>query len=75
MSEASSPSVEHLERLLELTQRSAVKIETNAKGMAQVKITVCAGESEAEMQRLSQLARTTYIELQQSLGRITQFSS
>jgi len=44
------------ERLLEIAQRSQVKIETNSKGTAQVKIAVCAGETEQEMERLSLLA-------------------
>lgn len=71
MSEAAP---EHVERMLDLGQRSTVKIETNAKGMAQIKITVCAGESEAEMKRLSDLAQTTYVELQQALGTIAKFT-
>lgn len=58
----------------EALQRSTVKIETNAKGLAQVKVTVCAGETDAEMERLQRLALRIYDETQTALGRRAKFT-
>lgn len=40
--------------------RSWVKIEANAKGMAQVKVQVCVGDTEEQMQAAKDLAVRTY---------------
>lgn len=40
--------------------RSWVKIEANAKGMAQVKVQVCVGDTQQQMQDAKDLAVLTY---------------
>lgn len=65
----SSPASDVVEKLLtELGQRSSVRIDTNAKGQAQTKVSVYAGETEAEMERLSLIAFKIYEQLQEQLG-------
>lgn len=54
--------------LSEITARSSVKIETNSRGHAQTKISVYAGETEAEMERLVLLASKMYDDLNSRLG-------
>jgi len=48
--------------------RSSVKIDTTAKGMAQVRVSVYAGETEAEMDRLKDLAVNCYEKTIAKLG-------
>jgi hypothetical protein len=48
--------------------RSSVKIETTAKGLAQVRVSVYAGETEQEMERLKNLAVTCYEKTIAQLG-------
>lgn len=64
---------EIMERMLELGQKASVRIDTTAKGQAQIKVSVCEGTTSEEMERLSALAHKTYVDLQVSLGRIAQF--
>lgn len=73
MSENPVQGITDLNELKDALQRSNVKIETNSKGMAQVKVSVCAGETPEEMDRLSKLALQTYDEMNAALGRRAQF--
>ncbi len=73
MSARDEMPAEHVERLLELTPKSSVRIDTNAKGQSQVKVSVYDGVTEEEMERLSALALKTYTDLQASTGRLARF--
>ncbi len=57
----------------EPTARSGVKIETNSKGKAQLKVQTYEGTTEAEMQRVLDLAIATYEAGLRSLGALAQF--
>jgi hypothetical protein len=48
--------------------RSGIKIETNSKGFAQVRVSVYSGETEEEMERLKNLAVLTYEKTIAQLG-------
>lgn len=48
--------------------RSSVKIEQNAKGNAQVRVSVYEGAAQEEMQRLKDLAIQTYLATVRELG-------
>ena len=56
------------------SERSMVRLETNSKGIVQVKIAVYAGETDAEMERLRLLAVKTYDALQEQLGARARFA-
>lgn len=64
---------EHAEHLPELGVRSGVRIETNSKGMAQVKVSVYAGETVEEMERIMELAVKVYEKTLQNLGSRAEF--
>lgn len=53
--------------------RSGVKIETNSKGKAQLKVQTYEGTTEAEMQRVLDLACDTYEAGLRRLGASAQF--
>jgi hypothetical protein len=71
--EESATRASELAEIKDALQRSTVKIETNSKGMAQVKLTVCAGETEDEMRRIADLTLTLYDEMLNKLGRRASF--
>lgn len=74
MSEVVTTDSATVERLLELGQKSSVKIDVNSKGFAQIKIAVYDGTSAEEMERLGKIAHKTFTDLQNSLGRIAKFT-
>lgn len=53
--------------------RSGIKVETNSKGMAQVKIAVYEGVTTEEMQRLKDLAILVYETTIRELGKRAEF--
>jgi len=65
---------EVVERLVELGQKSSVRIDTTAKGQAQIKVSIYKGDTEEDLQLLVDLAVKTYTDVQSRLGRIAQFS-
>jgi hypothetical protein len=50
----------------QLEQRSSVKLTRNAKGDCQIEVKVYAGEDEAEVQRIREVAQRQYIEAEKA---------